>query len=316
VRVYRWDLDKTYLETDFHSLSGLVRSATEPAHAKRAAPGAAPLLRALAADPLARISIVSGSPEQLRPRLEEKLRLDGVRWDSLVLKDSLGHLKKGQLRAVRGQLGYKLPALLQARAGLGRGTREVLFGDDAEVDALVYSLYADVLAGRVRPRELSRILDAGGVYPEHRDAAAAAAAALGTADAVDRIFIRLEQGRPPADFAVFGPRVVPVFSWWQAAVVLFAEGAVGARAVGAVAEDCAARGGLDTFAFGGLLQDIVRRGAVDPAALGPLELPEAVRAAMGRAPPGGAAPPGAPLPDYVGLAQGWAAGAAPRRDAG
>jgi hypothetical protein len=99
-------------------------------------------------------------------------------------------------------------------------------------------------------------------------------------------------------------------------VVLFAEGAVGARAVGAVAEDCAARGGLDTFAFGGLLQDIVRRGAVDPAALGPLELPEAVRAAMGRAPPGGAAPPGAPLPDYVGLAQGWAAGAAPRRDAG
>ena len=79
MRVYRWDLDKTYLETDFHSISGLVRSATEPAHAKRATPGAAPLLRALAADPRARISIVSGSPEQLRPRLEEKLRLDGVR---------------------------------------------------------------------------------------------------------------------------------------------------------------------------------------------------------------------------------------------
>ena len=45
--VYRWDLDKTYLKTDFDTLRDLVRSAFERAEAKRAVPGAAALLREL-----------------------------------------------------------------------------------------------------------------------------------------------------------------------------------------------------------------------------------------------------------------------------
>ena len=35
LRVYRWDLDKTYLLTDFDSLRGIVRTAMEPAWAGR-----------------------------------------------------------------------------------------------------------------------------------------------------------------------------------------------------------------------------------------------------------------------------------------
>ena len=120
MHVYRWDLDKTYLETDFESLRGLVRSATEPAHRKVAVPGAAALMRALGAEPRNRITILSGSPTQMRDVLARKLRLDGVRYDELVLKDSLGHFRRGQFRAIKGQFGYKLPVLLQQRAGLGR----------------------------------------------------------------------------------------------------------------------------------------------------------------------------------------------------
>ena len=48
MRVYRWDLDKTYLDTDFESVRGLFRSAVESARNKRAIPGATALLRELA----------------------------------------------------------------------------------------------------------------------------------------------------------------------------------------------------------------------------------------------------------------------------
>ena len=129
MHVYRWDLDKTYLDTDFDSIRGLVRSATEPAEAKRATPGATALARSLCAHPRNRLCIVSGSPTQMRDVLVEKLRLDGIRYDELVLKDSLMHLRKGQVRAIRGHFGYKLPALLQSRLGMGRGVKETLFGE-------------------------------------------------------------------------------------------------------------------------------------------------------------------------------------------
>ena len=90
MRVYRWDLDKTYLDTDFESLRGIVRTATEPAHKKRALPGAAALLRALGTAPGASVMVVSGSPTQMRGVLSEKLRLDGIPFDELVLRTTLG----------------------------------------------------------------------------------------------------------------------------------------------------------------------------------------------------------------------------------
>jgi len=151
VHVYHWDLDRTYLDTDIHSVRGMVRAAFEHASSKRNIPGAAALLRGLIEkDPTCRVSIISGSPRQMRDVLSEKLALDGVRFDSLVLKDSLHHLRRGRFRAIKGQIGYKLPQLLKTRVGFGKGVRESLFGDDTEVDALVYALYAEAVAGRGR----------------------------------------------------------------------------------------------------------------------------------------------------------------------
>src|SRR5882757_3587258 len=153
--VARWDLDKTYLRTEFDTLRDLVRTALERPDQKRTVPGAAALLREIGATG-ASIHILSGSPEQMRTRLEEKLRLDGARWDTLTLKPNLRNLLRLRFRAVKEQLGYKLPALLAARFALnaerdesGLPVREVLVGDDAESDAFVYSLYADVVAGAV-----------------------------------------------------------------------------------------------------------------------------------------------------------------------
>lgn len=245
VRVYRWDLDKTYLLTEFDRLRDLWRIATEPATAKRSVPGAAPLLRGLGSldrKPAARIYMLSGSPVQMRPVLEEKLRLDGVRVDTLVLKDSLGNLRRGRLRAIRGQFGYKLPSLLRARVGLGRAVRETCFGDDAEVDALVYSLYADVIAGRVAPDELARVLDAAGAYPDAIAEALDALRRVGQADVVDRIFIRRARGRPESAFAPLGTRVFAVTSWLEAAIVLHGAGELDVGSVEHVRAACAIEG--------------------------------------------------------------------------
>ena len=75
-RIYRWDLDKTYLQTEFDTLRQLVRTAFQKASEKKAVPGAAALIRELKG-PESRLCIVSGSPTQMRAVLAEKLKLDG-----------------------------------------------------------------------------------------------------------------------------------------------------------------------------------------------------------------------------------------------
>ncbi|MCK6504793.1 hypothetical protein L6R53_15545 [Myxococcota bacterium] len=304
--VYRWDLDKTYLQTDFDSLRGLVRSATEPASAKRAVPGARAVMRGLSANPQARIYIVSGSPTQMRPVLEEKLRLDGVRWDHLTLKDNLGNLKRGRLRAIRGQFGYKLPELLRTRVGLGRAVRETCFGDDAEIDAVVYSVYADAVAGRLDASQVSRIMEASGAYPDQVQEALDALARLSTAQVVDRIFIRLERRVPSLRFEPLGGRVVPIHSWWQAALVLLHEGHLRPGDVAAVLDAVRTEAHRDPFAVAGLTQDIVRRGHVPPEVLDTVPFDDAwlaaCRSALRALGPGEHRPPPADVAvDYLDL---------------
>jgi hypothetical protein len=262
LRVYRWDLDKTYLLTDFDSWRGLVRTAVEPAWAKRAVPGAPALVRELAREGPGwrpRVHIVSGSPTQMRARLEEKLRIDGVRFDSLTLKDNVGNLRRGRLRAIRGQFGYKLPELVDGRVGLGAAVMESLFGDDAEIDAVVYSVYADAIAGRIGPVELCRLLEAGGAYSDDVVRTLAGLRRVALADAVERIFIRIDRGRPAEAFQPLGSRVVPVNTWYAAAVVLVSVGELLPRALGPVL----AGNGLTAAAALAEVEDVLMRGHAD-----------------------------------------------------
>jgi len=237
VHVYRWDLDKTYLHTDFESVRGIVRSAVESARSKRAVPGAPTLLRELARERPSwrpRVMLLSGSPTQMRGVLESKLQMDGVRFDRFVLKDNLDNLRRGRLRAIRDQFGYKLPNLLADRAGLPASARETCFGDDAEADALVYSAYADAVAGRLDARELAAVMDAARAYPQDIDAALAHLGRVERADAVERVFIRLDRGEERRDFTPLGPRVIPVRTWFEAAVVLCAAGLLDAEGLARV----------------------------------------------------------------------------------
>ncbi len=263
--VTRWDLDKTYLRTEFDTLSDLVRTALERPDQKRAVPGAASLLRALG-ETGARVHILSGSPRQLRSRLEEKLRIDRVRWDELTLKPNLSNMLRLRLRALRDQLGYKLPILLAARVRdqhLGDGDtppREVLVGDDAEADAFVYSLYADVCEGKVDRTYLRRILRTGRVYADQRIVCLEAEAQLRKGPTVERILIHLDRQSPPSHFDPYGPRVVPFYNYLQAAFVLAEDGRLGGPAVLDVASVLVLRHRFDGEALGRSYLDLYRRG--------------------------------------------------------
>jgi hypothetical protein len=263
--IARWDLDKTYLRTEFDTLRELVKTALERPDQKRTNPGASTLLREMVRAGV-RVHILSGSPEQMRRSLEDKLRLDGITWDTFTLKPNLQNLLRFRFRAVRDQLGYKLPALLRARERLADtgdspgASTETLFGDDAEADAYVYSLYADFLAGLVGEDVLLRILQRGRVYEDVIAEAMEAARAIERADVVERILIHLEQQTPPDDFRTYGTRVVPFYNYLQAAFVVHEDGRVGPEGVLRVAVELVTEHRFDGDALARSYLDLARRG--------------------------------------------------------
>lgn len=274
--VTRWDLDKTYLRTEFDTVTDLVRTAFERAEQKRSVPGASALLSALA-NTGARVHILSGSPRQLRKRLEEKLRLDGVRWDELTLKPNLSNVLRFRFRALRDQLGYKLPILLSARLKDQEHTKqEVLVGDDAEADAFVYSLYADLCDGTVGPALLDKILRAGDVYPDQHEAILNTLQSITTGPVVHRILIHLDRQSPPSHFEAYGPRVVPFFNYLQAALVLLEDGRLPAVSVLDVARVLSERHRFEAEALARGYLDLLRRGHAHGTA--PALLSEAILA--------------------------------------
>jgi hypothetical protein len=258
--VFRWDLDKTYLRTEFDTLRDLVKSALETAQDKQAYPGAPALLRALRQSAEHRICLISGSPSQMRKVLAAKLALDGVEYDEFVLKNNLRNLSRFRLRALRAQIPYKLPALLESRIGFLGTPPETLFGDDAEADAIIYCLYADILAGVVTTGELERVMEAARAYDDQAERTLALAERVRRGDTVRRILIHLDRRSPTAGFAHFGRRLVPIFNYFQAALVLYADRLLTAQQVLFVAREMLDSPEHEIPTLANSLQDMLRRG--------------------------------------------------------
>lgn len=325
--VTRWDLDKTYLRSEFHTTRDLLRQAFERPDQKRAVPGAARLLRELSR-PHVRVHILSGSPEQMRKPLSERLAMDGVRYDELTLKPNLRNLLRLRFSALKDQLGYKLPALLEARMHqrhrLGMDDcPEVLVGDDSEADAFVYSLYADVCAGHVGSDQLEVILEAGEVNADAAERSIEALRAIRIAHEPNgephaappfRILIHLDQQTPPSRFGQHGGRLVPFYNYAQAALVLLEDGHLSAISTYRLALELCEQFRFDLDALARSYVDLYRRGHLSTVALeklaeererAPTEVapwPDRIREQLLQegevmaAPPGGAA-------DYVHLAR-------------
>lgn len=262
----RWDLDRTYLDTEIHSVRGMLRTALQSAEEKKTIPGARELLRSLMDhDETARAIILSGSPTQLREVLEKKLTLDGVRFETLVLKDNLRNLRRGRIKALRGQVGYKLPHLLELRAQERVPCAESLFGDDSEVDALIYVAYAEILEGRLDRKGLLNVLKHGDAYSDQIEHALRGFDALPQArgPGVENLFIHVDRNVPLALFDLLGPRVRPVYSWFQAALQLWDRGRIAPKHVNDVALHCMSADGFGLHGLANLTQDAVRRHFLD-----------------------------------------------------
>jgi hypothetical protein len=235
-----WDIDKTYLDTRFSSLRGLLGIVVEAALDKTAIPGAVPLIRALRRgagehNALVPLYFVSGSPRQLRGILERKMLLDGVQFDGITFKDQLGYLKQGRPGAIKEQVGYKLCALLLYRRDLPGPSTWWLFGDDVEADASVMTLFGEACAGLRGDALRARMLSMGAAVPETEAAVRIADTLPVAANPVQRVFIRLDRSAGPQAFTQ--ERVAPVRSHLQAALVLAHEGRIRRGDVSVVADD-------------------------------------------------------------------------------
>ncbi len=240
-RIYVWDIDKTYLASDIDSLRGLLAIPLEFAVDKRNVAGTPALLRALRrgtadegltdANP---IYFVSASPPQLRSVIERKMLLDGVEYDGITFKDQLWLARRAKFGKLREQIGYKLSALLLNRMELPADCVETLFGDDSEADGLIYSMYADIVAGRLRGEQLQRTLLKRGVRAEDAAYVRDLADEVPAREMVGRVYINLENKSDPSRFADFGPSLVPCWDTFQMALSLYEDGHLLAPSVGDV----------------------------------------------------------------------------------
>src|SRR5439155_23569969 len=197
---------------------------------------------------------------QIGAAIRKKLALDGVPYDGIVFKDQLAHIRRGKLRNLREHVGFKLAELLRGRLEAPPESRELLFGDDWESDSLIYSLYADVVAGRLSTERLGPVLRRIRVDPNLIEEIMALGARAVAGDVVVRIFINLERRSPPGVFRRFGPRVVPTFNYFQTAAVLGADRYLDPEDVARVGRALVDTAGYTARRLENSLGDLVRRG--------------------------------------------------------
>ncbi|MGC6508441.1 MAG: phosphatase domain-containing protein [Myxococcota bacterium] len=258
--LYRWDLDKSYIETDFESVRGLIRAATERPEQKKTVPGAPSLMRGLAQGEDSHISVLSGSPEQLRTKILARFQLDNIPISSLLLKDSVHRIKKRQFRDIKGQLGFKLQALLTSRLEFPNETHEVCFGDDVELDAIIYLMYSMCLSKTLDQGQIVQLMKVAKAYERDIQSAVAAYQKLPICPPLRGIFIRMTSRKSRSQIRDLGHQIIPVYSWSQAAFVLHHWGLLSRESVLEVLTD--AKEHLPVH-VANLLQDMIRMGFLD-----------------------------------------------------
>lgn len=275
--VYVWDIDKTYLTTNFSSLKGLLRIPLEFAVDKIANPGMPEVIRGLRRGPGEEYAghplyFVSASPPQLRNVLEHKMLMDGVEYDGITSKDwlkTLIELKPGRLSE---QVGFKVCALLAGRLSRPE-SREYLFGDDVEKDPAAFDLYARMVNDEVSPGDATAELRKLKVKREDRKAAFCLLETLPRKlGRVEKIFITLEHNTPPEKFEKYEGRVVPVRGSGQLAFVLLEMGLIDREAASQVVEAIMARSRAPEDLIELLADDAVERNLISQKNLDSLDL--------------------------------------------
>jgi hypothetical protein len=264
--VFVWDLDKTYLDTSWGSPRELWRTALEKAFQKRNVPGTGSLVRALKSTweeergkknfP---IYFITASPPQMENKIREKLDLDEILPLGTFYKDNLRNLRPGRLWRLSQQVGFKIQALLQLRLRLSSTIRQVLWGDDSESDAIIYSLYSDICARRWNEKDLQHILRSLHVVGGQMETILELQDQIPVSDPVEKIYINLASDTDPEYYLKFGRRMVPTYNTFQAALDLLQDKRLGIDQVIRVAQDMSMNFGFTVDDLERSFDNLVRR---------------------------------------------------------
>jgi hypothetical protein len=171
------DIDKTYIETRFESAMSMLKLAFENADQKQTVTGAPIALLAarwgeiygddpdILSEPRP-LHFLSASPPQLRRVIRSKLAMDGMDWTSDTFKNQAYNIKMGRLRFLKQHVAYKTATILTHVSKAPEGTRFVLIGDNAELDAVIYLGVQMFLDGSLSRSAYRDYLSFGGVNHE------------------------------------------------------------------------------------------------------------------------------------------------------
>lgn len=243
--VYVWDLDKTYLDTTFETFRGLLRTVMEKAFQKQNVPGTSTLVRALRnhwqethkGQKDFPIYFITASPPQMERKIHDKLNFDGIYPFGLFCKDNLQNMRPSRFRRLTQQVGYKLQALLQLRLHLSENVRQVLWGDDSEADAIIYSIYSDLCARRLSEDEIRRVLKHHKVTGQQVETILRLLEDIPHQDPVEKIYINLASDTDAEYYLKFGRRILPTYNSFQLALDLFQDSRLSSAQVIKVAVD-------------------------------------------------------------------------------
>ncbi len=264
--VFVWDLDKTYLDSSWGSISDLFRTIMERAFNKKNVPGTKTLLQTLSQNWLATrgnkhfpLYFITASPPQMEERIMEKLEYDRLRPFGCFYKDNLRNLKPGRLWRLTKQVGYKLQALLQLRTRLKENVRQVFWGDDSESDAIIYNLYSDICSRRIGPQDIRDILKSLYVTGEQTDTILLLQSQIPEVDPVDKIYINLADDTDPDYYLKFGRRTIPTLNAFQIALDLCQDDRLHVEHLLKVAQDMIINYGFTNEQLSRSFDDLIRR---------------------------------------------------------
>ncbi|MFO7566059.1 MAG: hypothetical protein R6X02_25670 [Enhygromyxa sp.] len=209
---YIWDIDKTWLDTRFSQLRGMLEIPFQFAVDKQALPGTTALLHALREGPSERehrpLYFITASPPFIRKAIERKMLIDGIEFDGITYKDQVEVFRRREFGSLKEHTAFKLGALLLLARDFPIATQVYMFGDDAERDALLYCMFADICAGRLRGDRLVRTQVQLGALQRYAQDVAELAEQVPARELVAGIHIHLVRDPEGGLIREHGPRVV------------------------------------------------------------------------------------------------------------
>jgi hypothetical protein len=172
---------------------------------------------------------ITASPPFIRKAIERKMLIDGIEFDGVTYKDQVEVFRRRQFGSLREHTAFKLGALLLLARAFPAGTQIYMFGDDAERDPLIYSMFADICAGRLRGDALISAQQRMGVLPDYARDVATLADSVPASERVRGIHINLVREPDGSRIRECDPRVVGYPSAGAAARYLCERGLISER---------------------------------------------------------------------------------------